>query len=82
MQVEAIDNGADLSTMSTWEFQGGNDGSDQWDYTIVPTLSSFFSSLFQKSCNGPNVTLNLGEKVVKVDYSGTNIVVNTDKGQY
>jgi len=51
LQVEAINNGADLNTMSTWEFEGGNDGADRFDYTINPTLTSLYNLIFQNSCS-------------------------------
>ena len=82
LQVVAIDSGADLITMSAWEFEGENDGSDQYDYTINPTLTSLYNSIYQNYCSGNNVRLNLNEKVLRVDYSGTNIARTTDKGKY
>ena len=82
LQKVAIDNGADLTTMSAWEFEGEYDGSDQYDYTINPTLTSLYNSIYQNYCSGNNVRLNLNEKVLRVDYSGTNIAITTDKGKY
>lgn len=82
LQVEAINNGADLNTMSTWEFEGGNDEADRFDYTINTTLTSLYNLIFQSSCSGSNVRLNLNEKVMRVNYSGKNIIVTTDKGKY
>ena len=68
--------------MSAWEFQGAKDGSDQYDYTINPTLTSLYNLIFQNYCSGSNVKLNLNEKVMRVDYSGTNIAITTDKAKY
>jgi hypothetical protein len=82
LQVLAIENGAELNTMSSWEFQGDYDGADKDDYTINPTMTSLYNLIFQNSCSGRNVRLNLNERVMRVDYSGTNIIVTTDKAKY
>lgn len=68
--------------MSAWEFQGAKDGSDKDDYTITPTLTSLYNLIFQNYCSGSNVRLNLNEKVLRVEYSGTNIVITTDRAKY
>lgn len=79
MLEEAIDNGADLSTMSSWEWDGAHDGWDYWDYAPQGGWAQLFQTIFTRKCNP---VLHLSEVVRKIDYSGTSIVVTTNKNSY
>lgn len=79
MLEEAVDNGADLNTMSSWEWEGDHDGSDKWDYAPVGGFYHLVLTIFNKWC-APE--LHLSEVVKSIDYSGTNIVVTTSKSAY
>ena len=80
LQIIAIDNGADLSTMSTWEYEGSFYYAGNTDFTMKPSYSNFFQYLYNSKCSG--VQTNLGETVLKIDYSGSLINVTTDKNSY
>lgn len=79
MLEEGIDNGADLNTMSSWEWEGDHDGSDKWDYAPAGGFYKLALAIFNKWCSPE---LHLSEVVESVDYSGTNIVVTTSKNKY
>lgn len=65
--------------MSSWEWDGAHDGWDYWDYVPAVGWTQLFQTIFVKKC-AP--VLHLSEVVRKVDYSGTNIVVTTNKNSY
>lgn len=79
MLEEAIDNGADLSTMSSWEWEGEHDGSDKWDYAPVGGFYKLALTIFNSMCSP---VLHLSEVVKAVDYSGSKIKVTTNKNTY
>ena len=80
LQTWGIDNGADLNTMSSWQYDGVFDYYGSTDYTVKPSYSNFFQYLYNSKCSG--VQTNLGETVLRVDYSGSLINVTTDKNSY
>ena len=80
LQIWAIDNGADISSLSTWQYDGVFDYRGSTDFTVKPSYSNFFQYLYSTKCSG--VQTNLGETVLKVDYSGSFINVTTDKSFY
>ena len=79
MLEAALDNGADLSVMSSWEWDGEHDGWDYWDYAPVDTMYQLALNIFTKKCSP---ILHLSEVVSKIDYSGSSIVVTTNKNTY
>lgn len=79
MLEEAVDNGADLSVMSSWEWDGAHDGWDYWDYAPVDTMYQLALNIFTKKCSP---ILHLSEVVTKIDSSGSSIVVTTNKNTY
>lgn len=79
LKLWSIENGADLKDQSTWEYEIYFSYADDIDYTLLPTLSNFHQYLWSAGCKA---TLNLAEKVTTVDYSGTKILVTTDKATY
>lgn len=50
MWEEAIDNGADLDGMSSWEWDGAHDGSDKWDYAPEGGFYKLALTIFNKWC--------------------------------
>lgn len=79
MYEQAIENGADLDTMSSWEWDGEHDGWDYWDYAPVIGMGQLAQRIFNKRCSP---VLHLSEVVRKVDYSGSKIIVTTNLNTY
>jgi hypothetical protein len=57
MQLNAIDNGADLTQMSSFQFDGANDGSDQYDYAPAGGFALLAQTIYSNWCT-PTLHLN------------------------
>ena len=82
MHEQSNDEGADLNQMSTWEWYGGHDGLDVNDYAPAGGFHQLFNTIYNGEIYNNVGTLHLSEVVGSVDYSGSNIVVTTNKATY
>ncbi len=76
-----MESGADLSELSTFEFEGGfgKGASESSDYIPAGGWFLLLETIFKNWCE-PELRLN--ELVTSIDYSGEMIVVSTSAGNY
>lgn len=75
--MEASENGADLSEMSSFEFEAGNKVTVSSDYVPAGGWAHFLKTIYDSWCT-PELKLN--EIVTSIDYSGNKVIVSTSKG--